>query len=155
MLIQEKGTPDPDFTYNGTTLTYWTIIEVNTAVVVGCIMTLKPLVSKVFPGLLASRSASSETSMVSSDPPLTIGSKPSRNPLSPARRDSWMELPGHNDMGDAMLRDIESGKWEKAYDLQQPPPTHFALGKQEDDMITVVTNPDKDNQFRQSDSSSG
>ncbi|KAK0620463.1 hypothetical protein B0T14DRAFT_567205 [Immersiella caudata] len=34
MLAQEKGTPDPDFTYNGTNLTYWTVIEVNTAIVV-------------------------------------------------------------------------------------------------------------------------
>src|SRR4051812_46574421 len=103
MLVQEKGTPDPDFTYNGTNLTYWTVIEVNTAIVVACIMTLKPLVSKVLPGLLDSHGPSTETSIISSDPPLTIGSKPSRNPLSPARPDSWME--GH----EIHLGDLETG----------------------------------------------
>jgi len=129
MLVQEKGTPDPDFTYNGTTLTYWTVIEVNTAIVVACIMTLKPLVSKVFPGLLDSRGPSTETSITSSDPPLTIGSKPSRNPLSPARPDSWMEHEIH-------LGDLETGT--RGMDHQE---RDSAMLK--DDILAVQADPEK------------
>ncbi|KAK1752222.1 hypothetical protein QBC47DRAFT_68429 [Echria macrotheca] len=108
ILIQEKGQPDPDFTYNGTTLTYWTLIEPNTAIVVACAMTMKPLVGKLFPGLLESRPSQNETSLAGSGPQLTIGSKPSRNPLSPANRHSWMELPDRNDKGDIILSDLEA-----------------------------------------------
>lgn len=87
ILIQKKGSTDADFTYNGTQLTYWTVIEVHTAIVVACAMTLKPLVTKFFPRLLAadrrrgggSDDSKDESSGVSgSEPPLTIGSKPSR-----------------------------------------------------------------------------
>ena len=72
-----------DFTYSGTNLTYWTVIEAHTAIVVACTMTLKPLVTRFFPNLLvpASRrsdSSKDEASAISSGPPLTIGSKPSR-----------------------------------------------------------------------------
>ncbi len=72
-----------DFTYSGTNLTYWTVIEAHTAIVVACTMTLKPLVTRFFPNLLvpASRrsdSSKDEASAVSNGPPLTIGSKPSR-----------------------------------------------------------------------------
>ncbi|KAK4454220.1 hypothetical protein QBC34DRAFT_471045 [Podospora aff. communis PSN243] len=109
ILVQEKGTPDPDFTYNGTNLTYWTVIEVNTAIVVACIMTLKPLVSRIFPVLLDSRRPSVETSITSSDPPLTIGSKPSRNPLSPVRPESWADMPGYPGTANRFSGDIEKG----------------------------------------------
>ncbi|KAK0643924.1 hypothetical protein B0T16DRAFT_190937 [Cercophora newfieldiana] len=132
MLVQEKGKPDPDFTYNGTILTYWTIIEVNTAIVVACIMTLKPLVSKIFPGLLDSRGPSTESSMVSSDLPLTIGSKPSRNPLSPPRPESWMDFPGRY----IPPSDVEAGRRDA--DQQQSPAT-----TEEDEIVAVERDPEK------------
>jgi len=109
ILVEEKDEFDPDWTYNGTDLTYWTIIEINIAIVVSCVMTFKPLVTKVFPGLLDSRMSSDDPSFASSGPPLTIGSKPSRNPLSPARHDSWIEIPGQSERADMMLRDLEAG----------------------------------------------
>ncbi|KAK3352234.1 hypothetical protein B0T25DRAFT_180132 [Lasiosphaeria hispida] len=108
ILVQEKGAPDPDFTWNGTSLTYWTILEINTPIVVACIMTLKPLVSKFFPGLLeARRSEVAGESEASSGPPLTIGSKPSRNPLVVREGEEWMEIP------DPDGRDVEAGQGEK------------------------------------------
>lgn len=112
ILVEEKDETDPDWTYNGTDLTYWTIIEINIAIVVSCVMTFKPLMTKVFPGLLDSRMSSDDPSLASSGPPLTIGSKPSRNPLSPAQHDSWIEIPGQIDRGDTMLRDLEAGPTE-------------------------------------------
>ncbi|KAK3356325.1 hypothetical protein B0T25DRAFT_450380, partial [Lasiosphaeria hispida] len=44
ILVQSARVPDPDWTYNGTNLTYWTLIEGNTGIVVACLMTLKPLI---------------------------------------------------------------------------------------------------------------
>ena len=88
ILIGVKGAADTDFTYSGTNLTYWTVIEVHTAIVVACTMTLKPLVTRFFPNLLVpssrrSDSSKDEASAVSSGPPLTIGSKPSRMVVQP------------------------------------------------------------------------
>lgn len=101
ILIAVKGSTDPDFTYSPTDLTYWTAIEVHTAIVVACTMTLKPLVTRFFPNLLnprrsgADSSSKSDTSggggggggagAMSDGPPLTIGSKPTRQPLPGAR----------------------------------------------------------------------
>ncbi|KAH8908344.1 hypothetical protein BR93DRAFT_944032 [Coniochaeta sp. PMI_546] len=46
-----------DFTYDNTTLTYWTCIEVNTAIVCACVMTLKPLINRYLPSLDGNRCA--------------------------------------------------------------------------------------------------
>jgi len=84
-----------DITYNGTNLTYWTVIEVHTAIVIACLMTLKPLANKLFPGFLNDNN--NESSSASSDPPLTIGSRPLRNQLAgQARPDSWVEITESN-----------------------------------------------------------
>ncbi|KAK4154563.1 hypothetical protein C8A00DRAFT_42705 [Chaetomidium leptoderma] len=109
ILVQVKGSTDQDFTYSGTSLSYWTVIEVHTAIVVACSMTLKPLVTTLFPNLLAPHShrdsSKDEPSAASSGPPLTIGSKPSRQVPLPGQL--HME---HGDHGvDVMLGDIERG----------------------------------------------
>ncbi|KAL1843194.1 hypothetical protein VTJ49DRAFT_2745 [Mycothermus thermophilus] len=117
ILIRVKQTIDPDFTYSPTTLTYWTLIEFHTAIVVACTMTLKPLVAKFFPNLIEPRGSDGNgpagaggdskddgSGSIGSDPPLTIGSRPSR-PLQ--ARD------GHDErqlgMEEVMYGDEESG----------------------------------------------
>ncbi|KAK4041588.1 hypothetical protein C8A01DRAFT_34313 [Parachaetomium inaequale] len=57
ILIDVKRIADIDFTYTSTTLTCLTVLEVHTAIVVACAMTLKPLVSRFFPRLLDPRSS--------------------------------------------------------------------------------------------------
>ncbi|KAK4126377.1 hypothetical protein N657DRAFT_615079 [Parathielavia appendiculata] len=84
ILIRAKNSTDFDsLTFGNIDLTYWTVIEVHTAIVVACTMTLKPLVAKFFPNVLSPRNSSGSSkdegpSATGSDPPLTIGSKPSR-----------------------------------------------------------------------------
>lgn len=148
ILIQEKGVPDPDFTWNGTNLTYWTVIEVNTAIVVACIMTLKPLVGRVFPGLLDSRPRGSmiDPSIISSGPPLTIGSKPSRNPLSPVNRESWIEISGPSGDGDVMLRDIETGVEDTNDQPRQPAVAHIFSRDEKGVLIRVEIRSAEDSQ---------
>jgi len=80
-----------DFTYEAVELSYLTSIEVNGAIVCACALTLKPFFAKFFPSALASsRSKTSEGarnnvgSNVGMRGPPTIGSMPSKQPLSPA-----------------------------------------------------------------------
>ncbi|KAK3329169.1 hypothetical protein B0H66DRAFT_15054 [Apodospora peruviana] len=86
-LIQVENYPNPDFTWSAAELTYLTAVEVNGAIVVACVMTLKPFVVKHLPGLLTSRGTRSSSNggspntMVGGPP--TIGSRPSKAPLSP------------------------------------------------------------------------
>jgi hypothetical protein len=75
-------------------LTYLTYIEANTAIVVACCMTLKPLIAKWFPNFIdpqrggwvgagaGADGTGSKNSPVGMDdgPPLTIGSQPIRQP---------------------------------------------------------------------------
>ena len=58
-------------------------MEINGAIVVACVMTLKPLIVKHFPGLLISRRGSSSSSSPSDTlgGPPTIGSRPSKAPV--------------------------------------------------------------------------
>lgn len=51
-LIDVETSPIMDPTYAGATLSYWTCVELNTATSCACIMTLKPLIVRVFPKLL-------------------------------------------------------------------------------------------------------
>ncbi|KAK3694392.1 hypothetical protein B0T22DRAFT_69931 [Podospora appendiculata] len=53
LISVTKETPI-DSTYNSAQLIYWTTVEVNAAIVCACIMTLKPLIQKLFPRLLPS-----------------------------------------------------------------------------------------------------
>src|ERR1051325_11666797 len=41
-----------DATYTSANMIYWTSVEVNAAISCACIMTLKPLIQKIFPSLL-------------------------------------------------------------------------------------------------------
>jgi hypothetical protein len=102
-----------DFTFDNTTLTYWTCIEVNTAIVCACVMTLKPLISRYLPSLVRSRI--SRTSRHHSNAvvnpagqlrPLTIGSRPMRKAGQDKRRRSWLVLPDRVE-SDALMEVVE------------------------------------------------
>ena len=89
-----------DFPYENTTLTYWTCIEVNTAIVCACVMTLKPLINRYLPSLVRSRMSAPSRHSNALDPsgglgrPLTIGSMPNRKGGGQdRRRRSWLVLP--------------------------------------------------------------
>jgi hypothetical protein len=82
-----------DFTYDAVELCYLTSIEVNGAIVCACALTLKPFFAKFFPSALGqSRSRSSGeangnnagSGINNMRGPPTIGSMPSKQPLSPA-----------------------------------------------------------------------
>ncbi|KAK3319163.1 hypothetical protein B0H66DRAFT_258056 [Apodospora peruviana] len=110
ILIKAKE-PSMDFTYSGTELTYWTVIEIHTAIIIACIMTLKPFAKRYFPRFLSisGNSTKDESSASSGDVPLTIGSRPLRNPPAEHRPDSWVEVSGgRRDVhGDTIPSDIE------------------------------------------------
>ena len=95
-LIQEAD--HADFSYGNTTLTYWTCIEVNTALVCACVMTLKPLIGRYLPSLVRSRRSVSGAPSDAVGPdgrtrPATIGSRPLRRGGQQSRRRSWLVLP--------------------------------------------------------------
>lgn len=100
-----------DFTYDNTSLQYWTCIEVNTAIVCACVMTLKPLINRHFPSIVRSRPTNT---LPSSDPaldsggvrPPTIGSRPVRK--GPKRKTSWLALPDRTDTGALMVEEDEA-----------------------------------------------
>jgi len=74
-----------DSTWDYTTPAYWTTIEVNFSIICACVMTLKPLIVKLFPGLVEVRLSSGDRdqswdlSMDRNHPP-TIGTKSTRMP---------------------------------------------------------------------------
>ena len=74
-----------DVTWDWTTSAYWTTVEINFAIICACVMTLKPLIVKFFPGLGEQRLTSSdgdrswELSTDQHNPP-TIGTKSTRTP---------------------------------------------------------------------------
>ncbi|KAK4222274.1 hypothetical protein QBC38DRAFT_513072 [Podospora fimiseda] len=122
ILIKSNTSPDPDTTYNNTNLNHLTVLEVQTAIIVSCLMTLKPLVSKFFPNMLTPRdpaSSSSDPSVVAgrgtpeAGAQLTIGSRPLRN--NGGKPVDWIEavvagrqLQGIGGKGDdVILRDID------------------------------------------------
>ena len=68
-----------DASYDNVSTAYWTCVETNITVVIACVMTLKPLVSRAFPSLF--RESSNSYVRQPSDPQarvLTIGSRPVR-----------------------------------------------------------------------------
>ncbi|KAK0624872.1 hypothetical protein B0T17DRAFT_255060 [Bombardia bombarda] len=52
-LIDVTYSSPIDSTYKGSNLVYWTTVEVNASIVCACIMTMKPLIQKLFPRLLS------------------------------------------------------------------------------------------------------
>ncbi|KAK1752698.1 hypothetical protein QBC47DRAFT_349501 [Echria macrotheca] len=93
--LYENAGPNPptDPTWFAVDLSYLTAVEVNGAIVCACMMTLKPFVAKYFPGVLGSlvhgstgsnKTSSSQESGGGRRGPPTIGSLPSKQPISPA-----------------------------------------------------------------------
>ncbi|KAK1780248.1 hypothetical protein QBC45DRAFT_409491 [Copromyces sp. CBS 386.78] len=89
-----------DMTFSTGELTYWTALEVHIAIAVACVMTLKPLIVRFFPGFLDPRvnndnspepGATGAPTAASSEPPLTVGRRPCRNAFG--RPLSWIEAP--------------------------------------------------------------
>jgi hypothetical protein len=152
ILIKAQASPDPDFTSTGTTLTYWTVIEVHTGIVVACLMTLKPLVAKLFPGLLDPPQTKDGTSGARSGPPLTVGSKPTRLPHDAQHHESWFEVDGHNETGEVMLRDVEAEAGEQSQTPPRPGDTQLTLNNDEDTIIVEPKLPPSP--FRPNDDSS-
>lgn len=111
-----------DLTFDDTPLTYWTCIEVNTAIVCACVMTLKPLISRHLPSLVRSRvSAPSRTNghaLGGGLKPPTIGSRPvrSRGRDRSRRRRSWLVLPDRMN-ADAATMDAEEMEDEEHIEL--------------------------------------
>ncbi len=99
---------------------YLTAVETNAAIVCACVMTLKPLVAKIFPKWMASRdSRGSSDSSTQQGPgsfgrvrggPPTIGSRPSKAPISPV--DSELAGMGIGDGGGA-VPGVRSGAWRE------------------------------------------
>lgn len=103
-------------------LSYLTAVEINGAIVCACVMTLKPLLVKFCPRLLSARSSGSRSnpnrasdSLVGGPP--TIGSRPSKGPLSPVggidgemlgkrRVGAWVDG-GYVEIDDAWVVDVE------------------------------------------------
>ena len=62
-LVHVETRPSLDAGYTGSSLHFWTLTEVNTAVSCACLMTLKPLIVHFFPGFLASSSYMSDPTL--------------------------------------------------------------------------------------------
>jgi len=96
----EQGLDLNDFTYATVELGYLTSVEVNGAIICASVMTLKPFVARFFPGLLGSlQSGGLSDPNRDSDPggargPPTIGSMPSKMPLSPAESELMGKIGG-------------------------------------------------------------
>ncbi|ROV93588.1 hypothetical protein VMCG_08070 [Cytospora schulzeri] len=89
-----------DFLFTSVPLDYWTLIEVNTAIVCSCIMTLKPLLNRVLASSTRPNTqiqdhqpaaAAAAAAALGFAPP-TIGSEPSRRKGSTARKQSWLSM---------------------------------------------------------------
>lgn len=85
---------DTDWTYYSITINFWTMVEANTGIVCACVMTLKPLISRLIFGTIAIRNKSDSNpdqlgpSIDLFHPP-TIGSKPSRQVTQLNKKQSW------------------------------------------------------------------
>lgn len=98
-LYASQDISQKDITFSTGKLNYWTALEVHTAIVIACVMTLKPLIVRFFPGFLDPRAnnssgeqgATGEPTAASSEPPLTVGRRPCRNAFG--QRLSVIEVP--------------------------------------------------------------
>lgn len=86
---------DIDWTYYSVTIVFWTLVETNTGIVCACVMTMKPLLSRL---ILSANAATRHTSDSNPDQlgpsidvfhPPTIGSKPSRRNTQLNKKQSW------------------------------------------------------------------
>lgn len=144
-----------DKTYDAVPLSYTGVVEMNAAIVCACSMTLKPFLAKHFPKLLASNGSSRRNGSPNningdSGPggPPTIGSRPTKLPLTPAenemmgqvgsggRDDAWLEGPGgYVEIDDDWQVDVELGEHK----------TSQAIGgidketEKKDDAISITT----------------
>jgi hypothetical protein len=59
-----------DFTYNSAPIYYWTAVEINVALVVGCAITLKPFIRHFMPSLIFSKVKSTTTENTTGNKPL-------------------------------------------------------------------------------------
>ncbi|KAK3988482.1 hypothetical protein QBC44DRAFT_100031 [Cladorrhinum sp. PSN332] len=166
ILVKSNTNLDPDTTYNNTTLNHWTVLEVHTAIIVSCLMTLKPLASKFFPNMLTPRVPASDSSNPSAaaagslgvgEAQLTIGSRPVRN-QKPA---DWIEAVAAAAGGSipekdvVVLQDVDveakaehrgdeggqkkrDGSRDTITELQ-PPPAHGFAGRGGGDAASVRT----------------
>ncbi|KUI52694.1 hypothetical protein VP1G_00015 [Cytospora mali] len=120
-----------DFTYTSVAVDYWSLIEVNTAIVCSCIMTLKPLLNRVIAssnGQDINAGAQPAAAQGLMHPP-TIGSEPSKRFV--ARKQSWLtvqmarmdkSLQTVNEAGD-------TGDEVNLRTLGPPPPLHLTAAR--------------------------
>ncbi|KAK0739394.1 hypothetical protein B0T21DRAFT_436214 [Apiosordaria backusii] len=96
-----------DFTFDNVSIAYLTCIEINAAIACACCMTLKPLVSKIFPKFFSGARPSNQNLGTSGDleagagkavedsekrrNPPTIGSRPSRR-ISDEDKETWVSM---------------------------------------------------------------
>ncbi|KAK4671747.1 hypothetical protein QC764_608365 [Podospora pseudoanserina] len=100
IIVWLKSNPHVDYTYVNALSSHWTSLEIHISILVACAMTLKPLITRLFPNLLEPPSGES-TGLPSGGgagsnggAQLTIGSKPLRNQPAPARPGAggdWLE----------------------------------------------------------------
>jgi hypothetical protein len=88
---------DPfDYSYTGVDTIYWSLIEINTAIVCASIMTLKPLLNRMFAASTRQTTGTPEDGAPGRHqhphiPLPTIGSRPSRKAQPPLQtRQSWL-----------------------------------------------------------------
>lgn len=136
---------DTDFTHNSIATDFWSLVEINTSIVCACIMTMKPLLSRLVPG-------STKRGESAKDPlgfggagggfhhtvnPPTIGSKPSR-PNGVVKKQSWFTAQlARVDRSLQTLSEAETGAGAgevagqhpvtAEVGLQRPPPSLFLL----------------------------
>ncbi|KAJ0116987.1 hypothetical protein J7T55_003402 [Diaporthe amygdali] len=79
-----------DYSYNAVDINYWSLVEVNTAIVCASIMTLKPLWNRIFAASTRQSTGTPEEANHINLP--TIGSRPSRpsRKAPPQTRQSWL-----------------------------------------------------------------
>jgi hypothetical protein len=125
-----------DFTYDAVQLAYLTSIELNGAIICACALTLKPLFARFIPSLLGgsgrSGSSGSPNGAVGNrrvndsgmrGPP-TIGSMPSKMPLSPADNELMGKVDGSNSRSNGSRTRsngsyIEIDEWEVDVELAE------------------------------------
>lgn len=81
----------PDWTYDGLAIEFWSMVEVNTGIVCACVMTMKPLLSRLVPGSTRKGESTQDAfngPLHHSVHPPTIGSKPSRA-MTVVKKQSW------------------------------------------------------------------
>ncbi|KAK3938455.1 hypothetical protein QBC46DRAFT_390162 [Diplogelasinospora grovesii] len=115
-LIQVENYPNVDFTYSAAQLSYLTAVEINGAIICACVMTLKPFISRFWPRLLSSRGTDTRRSYAAAGPP-TIGSRPSKAPISPSTMDSV--IMGKSGVGSGGYMELDDSYWTADVELAE------------------------------------